>query len=213
LSARRNVNAGAGGAEGGISEEACYPEAPRRAAGAGGGLGAITLRDDIIYSPEPEAVGPLATAFARMMFAHARFEGEVRLLQDAIVNERGFAEDPDNQLRNARKRPKKMAKLIKKKLGDIAETPDIVRWLKLAIEPCDRRNDLAHGEWVKFDQSTNTVTVRTGARRKADSMYRKFDEGAIARLAVAFNGIRTELSKLRRAVQKHVRPFPESVET
>jgi hypothetical protein len=44
-------------------------------------------------------------------------------------------------------------------------------------------------------------------------MYRKFDEGAIARLAVAFNGIRTELSKLRRAVQKHVRPFPESVET
>ena len=174
----------------------------------------MTLRADVIYLPEPEAVGPLATAFARMMFAHARFEGEVRLLQDAIANERGFAEEPKNQLRDARKRPKKMAKLIKKKLGDITETPDIVRWLKLAIEPCDRRNDLAHGEWMKFDQSTNTVTVRTGARRRADSMYRKFDEGAIARLAVAFNGIRTELSKLRRAVQKHhVRPFPESVET
>jgi hypothetical protein len=177
-------------------------------------VGAVTLRDDIIYSPEPEAVGPLANAFARMMFAHARFEGEVRLLQDAIVNKRHYAEDPDNQLRNARKRPKKMAKLIKKKLGDISETPDIVRWLKLAIEPCDRRNDLAHGEWMKFDPSTNSVTVRTGTRRKAELMYRKFDESAIAQLAMAFNDIRTELYKLRRAVQKHhVRPFPESLET
>jgi hypothetical protein len=174
----------------------------------------VTLRDDIIYSPEPETVGPLATAFARMMFAHARFEREVRLLQDAIVNRRGYAEEPDKQLRDARKRPKKMAKLIKKKLGDIAETPDIVRWLKLAIEQCDRRNDLAHGEWIKFDQSTKTMTVRTSTHRKAESMYRTFDEGAIARVAVAFNGIAAELYKLRRAVQKHhVRPFPECLDT
>jgi hypothetical protein len=40
----------------------------------------VTLRDGIIYSPKPEAVGPLANAFAAMMFAHARFEREVRLL-------------------------------------------------------------------------------------------------------------------------------------
>jgi hypothetical protein len=130
------------------------------------------------------------------------------------VNKRGYAEEPDNQLRNARKRPKKMAKLIKKKLGDIAETPDIVRWLKLAIEQCDRRNDLAHGEWIKFDQSTNMVTVRTGTRRMAESMYRKFDEGTVTQIAVAFDGIATELYKLRRAVEKHhVRPFPDSLET
>src|SRR5215831_10961900 len=54
-------------------------------------------RDDVAF-PDPNEIAPHATAFARMMFAHAAFEREVRLLIDAINPKKpGFGERPENQ--------------------------------------------------------------------------------------------------------------------
>ena len=48
--------------------------------------------------PDPSEIAPHAIAFARMMFAHAVFEREVRSLVDAINPKKpGFGERPENQ--------------------------------------------------------------------------------------------------------------------
>ena len=48
--------------------------------------------------PDPSEITLHATAFAQMMFAHAAFEREVRLLVDAINPKKpGFGERPENQ--------------------------------------------------------------------------------------------------------------------
>ena len=48
--------------------------------------------------PDPSEIAPHAIAFARMMFAHAAFEREVRSLVDAINPRKpGFGERPENQ--------------------------------------------------------------------------------------------------------------------
>ena len=48
--------------------------------------------------PDPSEIAPHAIAFARMMFAHAAFEREVRSLVDAINPKKpGFGERPENQ--------------------------------------------------------------------------------------------------------------------
>jgi len=62
----------------------------------------------------------LAIAFMRMMMAHAKFESEVRALQGVVANDLHYGEQPENRW-SADKRPKRMAKLIEKKLGQIAE--------------------------------------------------------------------------------------------
>jgi hypothetical protein len=54
-------------------------------------------RDDVAF-PDAEEIPPHALAFARMMFAHAAFERELRLLVDAInPKETGFGERRENQ--------------------------------------------------------------------------------------------------------------------
>jgi hypothetical protein len=91
------------------------------------------------YSPEPDEIRPHALAFARLMFAHAAFEREVRSLQGAITNDPGFGERRDNQWA-ARKRSKRMAELIKEHLGDdLPEAESIATLLTEAIVPCDQR--------------------------------------------------------------------------
>jgi hypothetical protein len=51
-----------------------------------------------VASPDPSEIAPHAIAFARMMFAHAAFEREVRSLVDAINPKKlGFGERPENQ--------------------------------------------------------------------------------------------------------------------
>ena len=72
---------------------------------------------DDIYFPEAEDIGPHAIAFAQLMFAHSEFEREVRSLQGAITNDLSFGERTSNQWK-ARERPERMAKLIKRHLGD-----------------------------------------------------------------------------------------------
>ena len=165
----------------------------------------MTIADGI-YSPEPETIQSLAVGFARMMFAHAGFESEVRLLQDAIANEPGYSETPQKQFRNANKRPAEMARLIRQKLGEIPESDEIVLCLRAAIEPCRERNRLAYGEWWRFDPKTKTITVRAGERREGEPMHKDYHEADMLRITDKFEDIATELCKLRRAVQKYHAP-------
>jgi hypothetical protein len=58
------------------------------------------------YFPEPDdpAVAPFATAFAKLMFAHARLDERIRDLLGVIKGDPGFGEKPDNLwAANARK--------------------------------------------------------------------------------------------------------------
>jgi hypothetical protein len=89
---------------------------------------------------------PLASAFMRMMMAHANFESEVRALQGVVANSPYYGEQPEN-LWSAKKRPKLMAKLIEKCLGQIPETEQIRKLLEDACDPTNKRNQLAHGRW------------------------------------------------------------------
>jgi hypothetical protein len=98
-----------------------------------------------VYFPGAPDLMPLAIAFAWSMIAHARFEAEVRNLQAAVTGDATFGERPGNQW-PARKRPALMAKLIRNKLGDVAEAETIAKVLRCAIEPSHDRNVLAHGE-------------------------------------------------------------------
>ena len=169
----------------------------------------MTIPDDI-YSPPPELIGSLAIGFVRMLFAHARFESEVRLLQDAVANEPGHSENAQTQFRYANKRPAEMARLIRKKLGEIPETDDIVLCLRAAIEPCRDRNRLTHGEWSHFDPKTKTITIRSRDPREREPMQKDYREADMLRLTDRFEDITTELYKLRRAVQKyHAQPSLE----
>jgi hypothetical protein len=98
------------------------------------------------------------------MFAHSEFEREVRSLQAAITNDLSFGERRSNQWK-ARQRPERMAKLMKRYLGDdLQEAEPVAKLLSDAIGPCDRRNFLAHGEWWCFNTRTLTITIRSGTR-------------------------------------------------
>jgi hypothetical protein len=66
----------------------------------------------------------------------------------------------------ARERPKRMTKLIRERLGEIAEIAEIASYLNRAIPLCDARNQLAHGIWWRFVAETGAVTVSTD--READ---------------------------------------------
>jgi hypothetical protein len=162
-------------------------------------LGAVTIADGM-HSPDPETIQSLAVGFTRMMFAHAGLESEVRLLQDAVANEPGYSEIPQKQFRNANKRPAEMARLIRQKLGEIAESDEIVLCLRAAIQLCCERNRLAYGEWWRF------ITVRTGERAEGEPLHKDYREADILRLTDKFEDIAIELCKLRRAVQKYHAP-------
>jgi hypothetical protein len=159
---------------------------------------------EIEYSPDAADIQTHAVAFAQMMFSHARFEREVRALQGTITREPAYGEEASNQFRNARNRPKDMAKLIKVHRGDgCPEAEAIVKVLCDAVEPCDQRNDLAHGEWWCFDRRSLAISVRSGTRRKDDQHPQHFEYTApqIAAIGECFETLDAELFKLRRSVE------------
>jgi hypothetical protein len=152
-----------------------------------------------IYFPEAESIPSLALAFMRMMFAHANFDVEVRRLQ-ATITMKPDGEQPDTvNLGNARERPERMRKLIEKHLGSIPEKEPIVRILNDAIDACDERNLLAHGEWWRFDSKTSTIKVR--GERKGQLEWADYTEDGIVRIDVKLRALKTELYKLRRDIE------------
>jgi hypothetical protein len=121
---------------------------------------------DNTLTPNASEITPLAIEFLRMMFVHSSFEREVSALQDAITDKDGFGEQPGNRW-DARQRPERMVKLIKRYKGEaFAETAHIERLLTEAIAPCDERNLLAHGNWWRFNRRTLTIVVRGTTRWK-----------------------------------------------
>jgi hypothetical protein len=145
------------------------------------------------HFPDAEEVKPHAMAFARLMFAHARFESGIRELQSAITGCQSFGEQRDNQW-NARVRPERMAKLIKDKLGDIEEAEPIAAVLEKSKKPSDDRNILAHGIWWCFNRETSALTVRSGTIWKG--------VGDINRVADTFDDLEADLYKIRRQIEK-----------
>jgi len=127
--------------------------------------------DNFIYPelllPDPDAFTPLAIEFVRLMFIHSAFEREVGALQDVITTKHGFGEHRKNQYKT-RERPTAMVKLIKKYRGkDFPEIDRIEQLLTDAIDLCEDRHHLAHGDWWRFNPKTSTVHVRGGTRRTA----------------------------------------------
>jgi hypothetical protein len=150
------------------------------------------------YFPEADSeyFEPFAKAFLRMMFAHAEFEARIRDLQDTITGEAGFGQQPRNQCRDARKRPKAMATLIRKHLGNVPEGHQAAALLKQAIPLCDDRNRLAHGTWWQFIPEENKVTVAAGSARKGEDPHTEYSATDIDRLADKFKDIEAELYKV-----------------
>jgi hypothetical protein len=103
-------------------------------------------RDDVAF-PDANEIAPHAIAFARMMFAHAEFEREVRLLVDAINPKKpGFGERPENQWTASESGTGKIIILIKYHRGSgLPQIVQIKNLLNEAIHPCRDRNFLAHG--------------------------------------------------------------------
>ena len=157
---------------------------------------------DDIYFPEAEDIGPHAIAFAQLMFAHSEFEREVRSLQGAITNDLNFGERRGNHW-EARQRPERMAKLIKRHLGDdLQEVEPIAKLLSDAIGPCDQRNFLAHGEWWRFNTRTLTITVRSGRRwNDGQPEHLKHTVQKIEALGGEFKKLAIDLFKLRRRIE------------
>jgi hypothetical protein len=155
------------------------------------------LDDQDVYFPEAEIIQPLAMAFMRMMFAHAEFEEQVRRLQRAITNDPEFAQQWDT-----RKRPKRMAKLIKNHPGLIQEkeASEIVRVLTGAIAPCEQRNLLAHGRWWRFDPKTSTIKIR--GERKGEPEWADYTEPKISTIGIELRTLAADLYKVRRDIEQ-----------
>jgi hypothetical protein len=155
-----------------------------------------------IYFPGPKDVKRHALAFAKMMFAHAAFEREVRELQAAVTCEQGYGEKRENQW-SAHLRPNRMETLIKKQLGAIPEVAPIKKFLTEAITVCDDRNFLAHGEWWCFDPDAAAIDVRGGTQWKHGRVdYRQWTAAQIDALAEKFKDLEAELYKLRRTIEQ-----------
>src|SRR5262252_9070971 len=92
--------------------------------------------------PNPSEIAPHTIAFARMMFAHAAFEREVRSLVDAINPKKpGFGERPENQWTASESGTSKIIILIKHYRGSgQPQIAQIKNLLNEAIHPCRDRN-------------------------------------------------------------------------
>jgi hypothetical protein len=170
---------------------------------------------DAIYFPEAEIIPSLAMAFMRMMFAHAEFEEQVRVLEAAIIKTPAkrpplFARllrllnfGPKNGagLGNSRQRPKGMAKLIEDRPGLVKdqEAKRIDQILRAAIDPCDRRNLLAHGRWWRFDPKTSTIEIR--GERKGEPEWAHYTEEKILEIDFELTGLALDLNTLKRAIE------------
>jgi len=145
----------------------------------------------------------LATAFMRMMMAHAKFESELCALQGVVANDPYYGEQREN-LWSAKKRPRLMAELINTHLGQIAETGLITQLLEDAFTPTDQRNHLAHGRWWSFDRQAGTIEVRGGIQREGEEQWREYSETDISDIAERFEALETELFKLRSDIENRL---------
>jgi hypothetical protein len=152
--------------------------------------------------PNIDDLMPHATAFAKLMLAHAAFEAEVRNLQGVVAGDESFGEQPRNQW-DARKRPKLMAELIKAKLGDIEEARPIVDVLTRAKKPTEVRNLLAHGRWWRFQNDTKVLTVRSAIIRKGKPAHSDWTVADIDGVAETFDDLEAELFKLRCELERN----------
>jgi hypothetical protein len=162
-------------------------------------------RDDVAF-PNANEIAPHAIAFARMMFAHAEFEREVRSLVDAINPKKsGFGERPENQWTASESGTGKIIILIKHHRGNgLPQTEQIKNLLNEAIHPCRDRNFLAHGTWWCFNRRTLTLEVRGGVRWERPELppeNREYTVSDIEKLADKFMDIKAELHRIRRSFE------------
>lgn len=156
--------------------------------------------------PDPSEIAPHAIAFARMMFAHAAFEREVRLLVDAINPKKpGFGERPENQWTASQSGTGKIIILIKHHRGSgLPQIEQIKNLLNEAIHPCRDRNFLANGTWCCFSRRTLTIEVRDGVRWGQPDPApenRAYAVSDILKLARKFKDLEAELCKIRRSLE------------
>ncbi|MFY9835305.1 MAG: hypothetical protein WAK55_02350 [Xanthobacteraceae bacterium] len=161
--------------------------------------------DDVAF-PDPSEIAPHAIAFARMMFAHAALEREVRSLVDAInPKEPGFGERPENQWTASESGTGKITILIKQHRGSgLPQTEQIKNLLNTAIHPCRDRNFLAHGTWCCFNRRTLTVEVRgevPWGQSQLSSGSRAYTVSDILKVARKLKEIEAELYGIRRSLE------------
>jgi hypothetical protein len=161
---------------------------------------------DDVGLPDPSEIAPHAIAFARMMFAHAAFEREVRSLVDAINPKKpGFGERPENQWTASESGTGKIIILIKHHRGSgLPQTLQIKTLLNEAIQPCRERNLLAQGTWCCFNRRNLTVEVRGGVRWGIPELPpedRAYTVSDILKLARKFKDMEAELYKIRRSLE------------
>jgi len=161
---------------------------------------------DDVALPDPNEIAPHAIAFARMMFAHAALEREVRLLVDTINPKKpGFGQRPENQWTASETGTGKITMLIKQHRGSgLPQTEQIKNLLNEAIHPCRERNFLAHGTWSCFNRRTLTVEVRGGVRWGQPELppeNRAYTVSDILKVARRFKDIEAELHKVRRSLE------------
>lgn len=160
-------------------------------------------RDDVPF-PDANEIAPHAIAFARMMFAHAAFEREVRSLVDAINPKKpGFGERPENQWTASESGTGKIIILIKHHRGNgLPQIVQIKNLLNEAIHPCRDRNFLAQGTWCCFNRRTLTVEIRGGVRwGQPEPENRQYAVSDIEKLGDKFKCIGAELQKVRRSLE------------
>jgi hypothetical protein len=161
---------------------------------------------DDVALPDPSEIAPHAIAFARMMFAHAAFEREVRSLVGAInPNKPGFGERPENQWTASESGTGKIIILIKHHRGSgLPQTEQIKNVLNEAIHPCRDRDFLARGTWWCFNRRNLAVEVRRGVRWGQQELApenRAFTVADILKLAREFKNLETDLYKIRRSLE------------
>ena len=156
--------------------------------------------------PDPSEIAPHAIAFARMMFAHAAFEREVRSLIDAINPKKpGFGERCENQWSASESGTGKIIILIKHYRGSgLPQIVQIKNLLNDAIHPCRDRNFLAQGTWCCFNRRNLTIEVRGGVRSGQPELpaeNRAYTVSDILKLARKFKDIEAELYEIRRSLE------------
>lgn len=161
--------------------------------------------DDVAF-PDPNEIAPHAIAFARMMFAHAALEREVRSLVDAInPQEPGFGERPENQWTASESGTGKITILIKQYRGSgLPQTEQIKNLLNAAIAPCRDHDLLAQGTWCCFNRRTLAIEVRTKMQWGQSQLApenRAYTVSDILKVARKFKDIQDELYGIRRSLE------------
>ena len=156
--------------------------------------------------PDPSEIAPHAIAFARMMFAHAAFEREVRSLVDTINPKKpAFGERLENQWTASESGTAKIIFLIKHHRGSgLPQIVQIKNLLNEAIRPCWDRDLIAQGTWCCFNRRNLTIEVRGAVRSGQPELppeHSAYTVSDILKLARKFRYIEVELYKIRRSLE------------